>query len=71
MGKNLTCVVTIHGIGFEQPPQNNVVNSGYADLLYQSRLIFMHFPLLILFMEIIFRGNGSERIQLPSLSPRR
>lgn len=35
MVKSLTCIVTIHGIGFEQPPQNNVANSGYADPLHQ------------------------------------
>jgi hypothetical protein len=33
--KKITCIVTIHGIGFEQPPQPGVPNSGYADPLHQ------------------------------------
>jgi len=28
-------MITLHGIGFEQPPQTGVENSGYADLLHQ------------------------------------
>jgi len=35
MASKITCVVTLHGIGFEQPPSPKVVNSGYADLLHQ------------------------------------
>ncbi len=34
MASNLTCLVTLHGIGFAQPPQKNIVNSGYADQLH-------------------------------------
>ncbi len=30
-----TCVITLHGIGFEQPPQPDIDNSGYADLLHE------------------------------------
>lgn len=32
--KKITCIVTIHGIGFELPPQPGVPNSGYADPLH-------------------------------------
>src|SRR5258708_27607177 len=35
MASRITCLVTLHGIGFEQPPQNGVDNSGYADPLHQ------------------------------------
>ena len=35
MASKITCLVTIHGIGFEQPPQPGVDNSGYADPLHQ------------------------------------
>ena len=35
MAENLTCIVTIHGIGLEQAPQLGVANSGYADPLHQ------------------------------------
>ncbi|HKV01823.1 MAG TPA: hypothetical protein VJQ26_06850, partial [Ktedonobacteraceae bacterium] len=35
MASNITCLVTLHGIGFEQPPQAGVDNSGYADPLHQ------------------------------------
>lgn len=35
MASKITCLVTLHGIGFEQPPQDGVDNSGYADLLHQ------------------------------------
>ncbi len=31
----VTCLVTLHGIGFEQPPLPGVDNSGYADPLHQ------------------------------------
>lgn len=31
----ITCLVTLHGIGFEQPPQPGVNNSGYADPLHE------------------------------------
>jgi hypothetical protein len=31
MASKITCLVTLHGIGFEQPPQDGVDNSGYAD----------------------------------------
>jgi hypothetical protein len=35
MASNITCLVTLHGIGFEQPPNPTMVNSGYADLFHQ------------------------------------
>src|SRR5258708_10567250 len=35
MANKITCLVTLHGVGFQQPPQNEVVNSGYADPLHQ------------------------------------
>jgi len=35
MVDKITCLVTLHGVGFEQPPQTDVVNSGYADILHQ------------------------------------
>ena len=35
MASKITCLVTLHGIGFEQPPQLGVDNSGYADPLHQ------------------------------------
>jgi hypothetical protein len=35
MASNITCLVTLHGIGFEQPPQPEILNSGYADPLHQ------------------------------------
>ncbi len=35
MTSPITCLVTLHGIGFEQPPQPGVRNSGYADLLHE------------------------------------
>ena len=35
MASKITCLVTLHGIGFEQPPQPGVSNSGYADPLHQ------------------------------------
>jgi hypothetical protein len=35
MASNITCLVTLHDIGFEQPPQDGVDNSGYADPLQQ------------------------------------
>jgi hypothetical protein len=35
MAENITCIVTLHGIGFEQPPLPGVENSGYADPLHQ------------------------------------
>jgi hypothetical protein len=34
MASPITCLVTLHGIGFEQPPQPGFKNSGYADLLH-------------------------------------
>lgn len=34
MASHLTCLVTLHGVGFEHPPQQGVMNSGYADLLH-------------------------------------
>jgi hypothetical protein len=41
MSSEVTCIVTIHGIGFQQPPQvgkdsNYVENSGYADALHRA-----------------------------------
>src|SRR5215472_10763581 len=39
MASKITCLVTLHGIGFEQPPQVvngvEIANSGYADPLHQ------------------------------------
>ncbi len=35
MTSPITCLVTLHGIGFEQPPQPGLKNSGYADLLHE------------------------------------
>ena len=35
MASKITCLVTLHGVGFEQPPQAGVDNSGYADPLHQ------------------------------------
>ncbi len=40
MASKITCLVTLHGVGFEQPPQVGidgveVANSGYADPLHQ------------------------------------
>jgi pimeloyl-ACP methyl ester carboxylesterase len=35
MASKITGLVTLHGIGFEQPPQTGVDNSGYADPLRQ------------------------------------
>jgi hypothetical protein len=35
MRSPITCLVTVHGIGFEQPPQDGIDNSGYADPLHQ------------------------------------
>lgn len=35
MTSPITCLVTLHGIGFEQPPQRELKNSGYADLLHE------------------------------------
>ena len=35
MAENITCIVTLHGIGFEQPPLPGVDNSGYADPLHR------------------------------------
>lgn len=34
MKSKITCLVTLHGIGFEQPPQDGVDNSGYADAFH-------------------------------------
>src|ERR1700686_5317722 len=34
MAAKITCLVKLHGIGFEQPPQPGTTNSGYADLLH-------------------------------------
>jgi hypothetical protein len=33
MGNGLTCLLTIHGIGFQQPPENGT--PGYADGLHE------------------------------------
>ncbi len=35
MDSKITCIVTLHGIGFEAPPKVGVDNSGYADPLHQ------------------------------------
>ena len=35
MGKPVICIVTVHGIGFEQPPIDGQPGSGYADDLHQ------------------------------------
>src|SRR5260370_7901855 len=34
MASSITCLVTLHGIGFEEPPQPRFKNSGYADVLH-------------------------------------
>lgn len=34
LNKPITCLVTLHGIGFQQPPVHWKANSGYADLLH-------------------------------------
>ena len=34
MASKITCLVTLHGIGFQQTPQDGVDNSGYADPLH-------------------------------------
>ena len=39
--KNITCVVTLHGIGFEQPPSPEIENSGYADQLHQHLKLYL------------------------------
>src|SRR5712692_3996767 len=31
----ITCLVTLHGVGFMQPPQPELNNPGYADLLHE------------------------------------
>src|SRR5947209_12634213 len=36
MTSTITCLVTIHGIGFQQPPQPDMGIPGYADLLHKS-----------------------------------
>ncbi len=35
MTSQITCLVTLHGVGFEQPPQPGVTNSGYADPFHE------------------------------------
>ena len=35
MGK-VICLVTLHGIGFQQPPQPELGIAGYADDLHQN-----------------------------------
>jgi hypothetical protein len=35
IASNITCLVTLHGIGFQQPPVASVANSGYADPLHE------------------------------------
>src|SRR5260370_11571037 len=35
MTSPITCLVTLHGVGFEQPPQPGVNNSGYADPFHE------------------------------------
>lgn len=35
------CVVSLHGVGFEQPPQPGIDNSGYADLLHMHLKDFL------------------------------
>lgn len=32
---NITCLVTLHGVGFQQPPLPGKPDSGYADLLHE------------------------------------
>jgi hypothetical protein len=41
MTSKMTCLVTLHGIGYEQPPQERVDNSGYADPLHQHLKIYL------------------------------
>jgi hypothetical protein len=42
MSSKITCLVTLHGIGFEQPPISGVLNSGYADPLHQHLKKFLN-----------------------------
>jgi hypothetical protein len=42
MDSKITCLVTLHGIGFEQPPDPGVPNSGYADPLHQHLKKFLN-----------------------------
>lgn len=42
MASKITCLVTLHGIGFEQPPETGVPNSGYADPLHQHLKKFLN-----------------------------
>lgn len=35
MTSPITCLVTLHGVGFEEPPQLELNNSGYADPLHK------------------------------------
>ena len=35
MASKITCLVTLHGIGFQRPPQPGLDNSGYADPFHQ------------------------------------
>ena len=35
MNTTKTCIITLHGIGFEQPPQPGIDDSGYADPLHE------------------------------------
>ena len=42
MASKITCLVTLHGIGFEQPPTPGVPNSGYADPLHQHLKQFLN-----------------------------
>lgn len=39
MTSPITCIVTLHGIGFEQPPQGNI--PGYADSLHEHLSIYL------------------------------
>jgi len=48
MTSKITCLVTLHGIGFEQPPQPEVLNSGYADPLHLiSKSASVHYSAMI------------------------
>ncbi|HEY1354607.1 MAG TPA: hypothetical protein VGF67_33775 [Ktedonobacteraceae bacterium] len=41
MTSGITCLVTLHGVGYEQPPQDGVDNSGYADPLHQHLKLYL------------------------------
>jgi hypothetical protein len=46
MGKPVICIVTVHGVGFEQPPIDSQPGSGYADDLHQHLSKYLDATLL-------------------------